>query len=77
MGRGLLTWRGEAIGGAIGLTLPAVVGIAPILAPVAATCLAVVMAGAIIVHVRRREAAALAPAAVLLLLAVVIAWGRF
>jgi hypothetical protein len=62
--------------GAIGLVVPAVVHVAPVLVPVAATCLAVTMVGAIAVHVRRREGAAFVPAAVLLVLLAVVAWGR-
>jgi hypothetical protein len=62
---------------AIGLILPAVLGIAPILVPLAATGLALLMAGAIIVHLRDGEVKGAVPAAVLLLLAVVVAWGRF
>ena len=41
--------------GAIGLILPKVLGIAPVLSPVAAVCLAVVMVGAVATHVRRKE----------------------
>lgn len=41
--------------GAIGLVLPWLTGIAPILTPVAAVGLALVMAGAVVVHVRRKE----------------------
>jgi uncharacterized membrane protein YphA (DoxX/SURF4 family) len=44
----------EVVGG-IGLILPLLTGIAPILTPIAATALAVVMIGAIVVHVRRKE----------------------
>lgn len=42
--------------GAVGLILPALTGIAPILTPIAALGLAAVMAGAVVVHVRRAEA---------------------
>jgi DoxX-like family len=63
--------------GAIGLILPATVHIAPILVPVAAVGLALVMAGAAVVHGRRKEAPMVAINAVLLALAVVVAWGRF
>ncbi|MDR7275820.1 DoxX family protein [Catenuloplanes atrovinosus] len=63
--------------GAIGLILPAVTGVAPILVPFAATGLALVMAGAMVVHARRRELPMLAVNAVLLILAAVVAWGRF
>lgn len=41
--------------GAIGLVLPALTGIAPILTPIAALGLAAVMAAAVVVHVRRKE----------------------
>jgi uncharacterized membrane protein YphA (DoxX/SURF4 family) len=62
---------------AIGLILPGALDIAPVLVPLAATGLAVVMAGAIITHVRRKEYQPLAINAILLLLAVFVAWGRF
>jgi hypothetical protein len=41
--------------GAIGLVLPLATGIAPVVSPVAAVCLAVLLAGAVVVHARRRE----------------------
>ena len=41
--------------GAIGLILPMCTGIVPILSPIAGVALAVIMAGAVAVHVRRRE----------------------
>jgi uncharacterized membrane protein YphA (DoxX/SURF4 family) len=63
--------------GAIGLILPAVTGIAPILVPLAATGLAIVMIGAIVVHARRGELSLTVINAVLLVLAVFVAWGRF
>jgi uncharacterized membrane protein len=63
--------------GAIGLVLPAIVHIAPILVPAAAVGLAAVMIGAIVVHLRRREAPMVAINVVLLILALVVAWGRF
>jgi hypothetical protein len=63
--------------GAIGVVLPAIVNIAPILVPVAATCLAIVMVGAVVVHIRRGEHAEILPPAVLLAVAVAVAWGRF
>ena len=44
----------ELVGG-LGLILPLLTGIAPILAPIAAAALAVVMVSAIVVHVRRKE----------------------
>ncbi|PSL37909.1 DoxX-like protein [Labedella gwakjiensis] len=41
--------------GAIGLILPVVTGIAPILSPIAGIGLAVIMVGAVVVHARRSE----------------------
>ena len=75
-------WAPHVIGtlevlGAIGLILPAVIGVAPVLVPLAATGLALVMVGAVVMHVRRGEFPALAPSVVLLILAAVVAWGRF
>jgi uncharacterized membrane protein YphA (DoxX/SURF4 family) len=63
--------------GAIGLVVPAVVHIAPILVPLATVGLALVMAGAAAVHARRKEAPMVAMNTVLLVLAVFVAWGRF
>jgi uncharacterized membrane protein YphA (DoxX/SURF4 family) len=40
--------------GAVGITIPPLVGLG-IVTPVAASCLAVLTAGALVVHVRRRE----------------------
>ena len=63
--------------GAIGLVLPAIVDIAPILVPVAAIGLALTMVGAVIVHLREGEGVAAAmPAVVLGVLCLVVAWGR-
>jgi uncharacterized membrane protein YphA (DoxX/SURF4 family) len=62
---------------AIGLILPAVLDIVPILVPLAATGLVLMMIGAMIVHLRRGEAKGIVPNVVLLLLAAFVAWGRF
>ncbi|GAB2717995.1 DoxX family protein [Arthrobacter bambusae] len=62
---------------AIGLILPAILGILPVLVPLAATGLAALMAGAAIIHARRKEASMIGVNAVLLILAAVVAWGRF
>lgn len=65
------------VAGAIGLTLPAVLNIAPVLVPIAAICLAVTMVGAVAVHVKHREPLAAAmPAIVLGLLCLFVAYGR-
>jgi hypothetical protein len=63
--------------GAVGLILPAALGIAPILVPLAASGLVLVMIGATITHLRRQEVQALAVPLVLLAMAVLVAWGRF
>jgi uncharacterized membrane protein YphA (DoxX/SURF4 family) len=63
--------------GAAGLILPAVTHIVPILVPLAAIGLALVMAGAAAVHARRKETMNIGVNAVLLALAVFVAWGRF
>lgn len=60
----------EVLGG-LGLILPAVTGVATWLVPVAAIGLALTMAGAVVVHVRRREA--YLPPLVLGVLALVLA----
>ena len=62
---------------AIGLILPAALGIAPILVPLAATGLVLVMVGAAITHARLKEPQGIVTAFVLLALAAIVAWGRF
>ena len=44
--------------GSIGLILPLLTGVAPILSPIAGVALAILMVGAIVVHLRRKENAA-------------------
>jgi uncharacterized membrane protein YphA (DoxX/SURF4 family) len=63
--------------GALGVILPALLDIAPILVPLAATGLAVIMAGAIITHARRKEFKVLPLNAVILIIALVVAIFRF
>jgi uncharacterized membrane protein len=63
--------------GALGLVLPAWTGIAPILTPLAAVGLMIVMIGAAVTHVRRKENQMVVANAVLFVLLAVIAWGRF
>jgi uncharacterized membrane protein YphA (DoxX/SURF4 family) len=62
--------------GAAGLILPAVTHIVPILVPLAAIGLVLVMVGAAVVHARRKEAMNIGVTAVLLALAAFVAWGR-
>lgn len=62
--------------GAAGLILPAVTHIAPILVPLAAIGLILVMVGAAVVHGRRGEALNIVVNLLLLALAAFVAWGR-
>jgi uncharacterized membrane protein YphA (DoxX/SURF4 family) len=62
---------------AVGLTLPAVLGIAPVLVPLAAAGLVLLMIGAIVTHLRRHESQAIVMNVALLALAVLVVWGRF
>lgn len=61
---------------ATGLILPALTGIAPVLTPLAATGLAIIMILAAITHVRRREPVAIGFNVILLAAAAFVAWGR-
>jgi hypothetical protein len=63
--------------GAVGLILPALLNIAPVLAPLAATGLATIMVGAAIVESRRREFKHVLLNLTYLALLVFVAWGRF
>ncbi|GLU48406.1 DoxX family protein [Nocardiopsis ansamitocini] len=66
----------ELLGG-LGLVLPAATGVATVLTPLAAAGLAVTMALAAVVHLRRKEYSGIVFNAVLLALAAFVAWGRF
>ena len=59
--------------GAVGLILPPLTGIAPILAPIAAIGLVLVQLGAVVFHLRRGEAKVVPMNLVLLMLAVAAA----
>jgi uncharacterized membrane protein YphA (DoxX/SURF4 family) len=61
----------------IGLILPAVLDIAPVLVPLAASGLVLMMIGAAVTHARRKENPMIGVNVVLLILAAVVAWGRF
>lgn len=63
----------EVLGG-IGLILPLAVGVMPVLTPIAAAGLALLMAGAVITHLRRKESPV--PPAILGLLSAGVAVGR-
>jgi uncharacterized membrane protein YphA (DoxX/SURF4 family) len=62
---------------AIGLILPGAAGIAPILVPLAALGLVLMMIGAAITHALHREYRGIIANVVLLVLAAVVTWGRF
>jgi hypothetical protein len=80
---GWAPWRVKALGiieilGAVGIIVPPLVGIAPVLAPIAAVGLVLYQVAAISVHVRRHDdPKGLLPNVILLLLAVFVAVVRF
>lgn len=61
---------------AVGLILPAVLDIAPVLVPMAALGLVLLMTGAAITRVRRREPKPMVADVIYLSLAAFVAWGR-
>ncbi|MCU1411643.1 MAG: DoxX family protein [Rhodoglobus sp.] len=63
--------------GAVGVIVPAATGILPILTPIAATGLALIMVAAIVFHVRRGELKSLPFNIVLLVLPAFVAVARF
>jgi hypothetical protein len=62
---------------AVGLVVPAATDIVPILTPVSAVGLVLLMAGAVMTRIRRQETTAMVADLVYLALAAFIAWGRF
>lgn len=62
---------------AVGLVVPEASGSFPVLTPLAASGLTVLMALAIYVHVRRGERNRIALAAILMILSLLVALGRF
>ncbi|MFF2776030.1 DoxX family protein [Streptomyces sp. NPDC058052] len=62
---------------AAGLILPAVLGIAPVLVPLAATGLVLLFACAAVMRLRRGERVTITGDLVYLVLAAFVAWGRF
>ncbi|MBM0276210.1 DoxX family protein [Micromonospora tarensis] len=61
---------------AVGLILPAVLDIAPVLVPVTAICWVLLMVGATITHLRHDEAKFIVLNLTYLALAAFVAWGR-
>jgi DoxX-like family len=64
----------EVLGG-VGLIVPGLTGILPVLTPIAAICLAILMGGGVKTHLDLKEPAA--PAAILGALCILVAVGRF
>ncbi|WP_067534254.1 DoxX family protein [Nocardia crassostreae] len=71
------TLGGVEVLAAAGLILPAVLGIAPALVPVTAVCWALLMVGAIAVHIRDGEYKVITANVVYLSMAGFVVWGRF
>ncbi|MFK3983787.1 DoxX family protein [Micromonospora sp. NPDC050397] len=65
------------VAGAVGLILPAAIGVAATLTPVAATGLTFLMIGAAVTHGRRGEVPNLLVNIVLAVLTAIVVWGRF
>lgn len=63
--------------GALGLILPGITGILPILTPIAAAALVVLMLGAVFTHVRLKEFDKVSTPIFPLILALLVAIGRF
>ena len=63
--------------GAVGLIPPALLDIAPVLVPLAALGLALIMTGAVITRIRRHEPKPMVADLIYLALALFVAWGRF
>ena len=61
----------------MGLILPAATGIAPVLVPLAAAGLVLIMLGAVITRLRRHEPKPMVADLAYLALAGFVAWGRF
>ncbi|GHA76185.1 MULTISPECIES: DoxX family protein [Streptomyces] len=62
---------------AVGLIMPALVDVAPVMVPVTAVCWVVLMVGAMITHGRLGQCKLVMLNSVYLVLAAFIAWGRF
>jgi hypothetical protein len=62
---------------AVGLILPAALDVAPVLVPLAAAGVALLMVGAMITHLRRHETKVIAVNLTYLALAGFVAWARF
>ncbi len=63
--------------GCLGIILPWLTGIAPVLTPVTAVCFCVVMTGALVVHARKKEYKFLPMPVIVIALAAMVAYFRF
>ncbi|MCQ1947441.1 MULTISPECIES: DoxX family protein [unclassified Arthrobacter] len=63
--------------GAAGLVIPEATGVLPVLTPIAASALTLLMALAVLVHARRGERNRIALGVILMVLSLVVALGRF
>ena len=63
--------------GCIGIIVPWLTGIAPVLTPVTAVCFCLVMAGALVVHIKRKQYKFLPLPVVVIILAAIVAYYRF
>ena len=70
-------WRTDNHLAALGLILPALLGVAPVMVPVTAVCWVLLMVGAMITHGRRGEFGFVLLNLTYLALAAFVAWGRF
>jgi hypothetical protein len=68
---------GHEVMAAAGLILPAALDIAPVLVPLAAVGVVLLMVGAMITHLRRHEAVGVVLNLAYLAMAAFVAWGRF
>ncbi|MBO2465784.1 DoxX family protein [Actinomadura violacea] len=62
---------------AVGVIVPAAVGVAPVMVPVTAVCWVLLMVGAMVTHLRRHERTAVLANVTYLVMAAFVAWGRF
>ncbi len=75
---GFVKFIGAAeVAGALGMVLPGVTGIAPMLTPLAGAGLVIIMLGAATSHLRRSETPMAVPTLMLAVLAAFVAYGRF
>ena len=75
--RRLVNFIGALELAAVGLILPAALGIAPVLVPLAAVGVVVLMVGAMITHLHRNEVVPIVMNVIFFAMAAFVTWGRF